>query len=186
MADPITLGVLGTLAATEGIKFLYNQAAELIKAYRERKKNRQDQEAESPVLDVPIKGDQVLDAPPAEGRADVQVLAEHEPKIVELHSRLTPYANDLADVPVDDAELSARVDELRGLLEAVYGQRLTFRGEHREPTGTRVTVRQVLTEVAGKVVGVQEVSGGADVTVEQKSEAVTETGSILGVDKIKG
>src|SRR5215813_6724051 len=38
MPDPITLAALGTLAVTEGVKFLYGQAGELIKYWREKKK----------------------------------------------------------------------------------------------------------------------------------------------------
>jgi len=36
MPDPVTLTVPGGGAAAEGIKFLYGQAAELLKAWRDR------------------------------------------------------------------------------------------------------------------------------------------------------
>ena len=37
MPDPVTFSTLGGLAASEGINFLYGQAAELLKAWRERR-----------------------------------------------------------------------------------------------------------------------------------------------------
>jgi hypothetical protein len=67
------------------------------------------------------------------------------------------------------------------LLEAAYGQRFTFRGENREATGTRVTVSQVLGEVAGSVVGVEaDVAGDAEVAVDQRVDSVTKDGSVTG------
>ena len=37
MADPFTLGAVGAVVLTEGIKFLYGQAGEALKRWRERK-----------------------------------------------------------------------------------------------------------------------------------------------------
>src|SRR4029453_12668768 len=37
MADPLTLAAVGALALAEGIKFLYGQAGEVLKRWRERK-----------------------------------------------------------------------------------------------------------------------------------------------------
>jgi hypothetical protein len=48
MVEPFSLGVLGAVAATEGIKFLYAQAAEVLKRWRERRACR-DAEADAPI-----------------------------------------------------------------------------------------------------------------------------------------
>ena len=38
--EPFTVGALGALTATEGIKFLYGQAAEILSRWRERRAGR--------------------------------------------------------------------------------------------------------------------------------------------------
>jgi len=51
----------------------------------------------------------------------------------------------------------------------------------REPTGSRVTIDQVLGTVDGTVVGVAGDAGpGAEVTIEQNADSVTGDGSITG------
>lgn len=37
MVDPLTISAIGAVAITEGIKFLYGQAGEILKRWRERK-----------------------------------------------------------------------------------------------------------------------------------------------------
>lgn len=37
MSDPLTLTVVGTIVITEGIKFLYSQATEVLKIWRDNK-----------------------------------------------------------------------------------------------------------------------------------------------------
>ena len=176
VADPLSLAVLGGAAATEGIKFLYGQAAEVIKAWRARRKDR-----EQP-LEVPIVETSVLDAPPAGTAVDPAVLAQAHTTMLKLWQQLAPYAQDLETVEDTDVELARAAGELRALLEAAYGQRFTFRGERREPTGTRVAVEQVLGTVAGLAVGVEgDIGPGATVVVRQDADEVTAEGTVFGV-----
>src|SRR5258708_39898262 len=42
MIDPLTISAIGAVAITEGIKFLYGQAGELLKRWRERKDAAKD------------------------------------------------------------------------------------------------------------------------------------------------
>src|SRR5947199_10744351 len=42
MVDPLTLSTIGAVALTEGIKFLYEQAGEVLKRWRERKNTVKD------------------------------------------------------------------------------------------------------------------------------------------------
>jgi hypothetical protein len=94
---------------------------------------------------------------------------------------LAPYAGGMADIDPDDAALAERAGRVRAILEAAYGQRFTFRGEDREPTGTRVSVNQVLGSVAGQVVGAEADAGaGADVEVRQSATSVEQGGSMTG------
>lgn len=56
-------------------------------------------------------------------------------ELVRLSGALSPYAQEQVDIAADDEDLAFQAGQLRDLLEAVYGQRLTFRGEQRERTG---------------------------------------------------
>lgn len=178
----MTLAVLGGAAATEGIKFLYGQASELLKAWRARRQEARDQAvAEAKDLDVPIVESSALDARPVARPADGVVMEREHAALVELSGALSPYALDQVDVDVTDAELAERAGRLRALLEALYGQRFTFRGEDRDPTGSRVTVRQALGVVEGEVLGAEAAVGaGGDLLVEQRADAVGESGSVTG------
>lgn len=180
--DPLTLAVLGGVAATEGIKFLYGQASELLKAWRERGQMARDQAAaESKALDVPILESSVLDGQPVPRPADGLILERAHGALVELASGLSPYALGQLDVDLTDPQLAERAGHLRALLEAIYAQRFTFRGENREPTGSRVTVRQVLGVIQGDVLGAEaDLGSGGDLRVEQRADTVREGGSMTG------
>ncbi|MDQ3764687.1 MAG: hypothetical protein M3460_25080 [Actinomycetota bacterium] len=180
--DPVTLTVLGGVAATEGIKFLYGQAAELLKAWRERRKKAREQAVTEPRdLDVPILPSAVLDAQPVARHADGAIVERTHSALVELSGALSPYALGQVDVDLTDAELAGRVGRLRALLETIYGQRFTFRGEEREPTGSEVAVHQALGAVEGNVLGAEaDVGAGGDLLIEQRADRVGEKGSVTG------
>jgi hypothetical protein len=181
MPDPVTFSALGGVAATEGIKFLYGQAAELLKAWRDRRHQVEAGGALPAQLTVPIVDNEVLDAAPTGAAADVSVLDRESKSLVQLVGALSPYADGMADTDPDDEELGEQAGRLRALLEAVYGQRFTFRGEQRDPTGTRVTVRQVLGEVEGSVVGADAgVGPGGDLGIDQDVNTVRTGGSVIG------
>jgi hypothetical protein len=175
MPDPLTLTVLGGVAAAEGIKFLYGQAAELLKGWRERRKSGQEGD-----LRVPIVPNAILDGDPADPVADPEIVDREHAALVDLVGALSPYAQGLADIDVHDESLAERAGRLRALLEAAYGQRFTFRGEQRDPTGVRVTVRQALGEVHGEVVGYQGKPAGT-VDIGQNVDTVAEGGTVYGV-----
>jgi hypothetical protein len=169
VADPLTLSVVGGWAALEGIKFLYGQAAEVLKGWRERRR------------DVPIQASEALDRVPEQRPPDVEVVAQQAKTLGELAGGLAPYANGMLDIDLHDAALGERAGQVRAILEAVYGQRFTFQGEDRDPTGTRVRVDQVLGEVEGNVIGVEADAGaGADIGVRQSAQTVKKDGSMIG------
>ena len=106
MSDPVTLGTLGALAAAQGIKFLYGQAAEVLKAWRERRaKAAAGTEPPAP-LTVPIVASAVLDGTPAEPVVDPAVLDRENAALVRLTGALAPYAQGLADIDPGDATLA--------------------------------------------------------------------------------
>lgn len=169
MADPLTLAVLGGVAAGEGIKFLYAQAAELLKAWRERRH------------DVPLIASPALDAAPSPTLPDPEVIDCEREALLSLTSALAPAATGLVDIDTSDPGLAQNAGDLRELLELIYHQRITFRGESRDATGTVVEVRQRAQTVSGALLGADaEVGGGAHVTVEQDLDTVTDGGTATG------
>lgn len=187
MPDPITLGVLGGWVASEGIKFLYGQAAELLKAWRERRRQMDAGTHLPSQLTVPIIATEVLDATPVEACVDVTVLEKEEKAMTMLLGQLGLYVGHESDFDLHDAELADQAGQLRALLEAAYGQRFTFRGEQRDPTGTRVSVTQVIDDVSGDVVGMNaDVAPGASADIHQQAKVVQRGGSMTGYDGTVG
>ncbi len=182
MVEPLSLSVLGGVVLTEGVKFLYEQASELIKAVRDRRRAVRDGIAQPDRLDIPMVANTVLDGP-ATSTVDATVLDREQAELLRLAGSLAPYASGAADVESDDHELLTSAHRLRTLLESAYGQRLTLRGEQRERTGTVVHVSQVLGDVAGEAVALQaeSVDGEAHLGVEQSASHVQSGGSVTGV-----
>ena len=181
MPDPVTLSVLGGWAAAEGIKFIYGQAAELLKAWREQRKKVASGEPAPAHFSASIVDNQVLDGRPGLDVVDGTVVDRESKSLVQLMGALSPYAQGQAEIDLADTELAEQAGRLRALLEAAYGQRLTFRGEQRDPTGTRVTVKQVLGDVEGVIIGADaDVGPGGDLAVDQNVKNVKSDGSVTG------
>jgi hypothetical protein len=177
MGEPISLALVGGVVLTEGVKFLFDQASSLIRAARDRRAAAKATAEE--VVPVPDTG--VLDGP-VSATVDGALLDRENRRLITLAGALAPYANGDAEVATDDAHLLAAVADVRALLEALYGQRITLRGESREPSGTRVDVKQVLGTIRGTAVGVEADSvQGATVHVDQSATSVEAGGSVTGV-----
>lgn len=178
MADPFSLGALGAVALTEGIKFLYDQAKELLKSWRER---REDAEAS---VEVPARRSEVLDASLAPARVPFAVLEEHAAALTALRRGLIEYAEEGRPVDPADQSLLETTEALRSLLELAYGQRITFRGEQREHTGTRVDSQVEAGVVRGRLAGVRAhgVVGDLDVVAKTRVDEVDSDGDVVGVD----
>ena len=181
MADPFSLGVLGALVATEGIKFLYNQAAEVLKRWRDRKAGK-EAEAQVPIR---IMNPEVLQGSLEPPQVDFDAVDRLHDDIRQLAGVLGNYAGGLEEPSPDDRELAEAADALRRVLEVVYGQRITFKGEHREPSGPVVIGRADVDKVIGDVAGVRaRLVRGGHVEGELKAGEVTGTGSGVDVDTI--
>jgi hypothetical protein len=181
MTDPLALSVLGAAALTEGIKFLYGQATELLRRRRERR----DEAAEAGAVEV-----EPAEVPELEGelrlplRADGAVLDRVEPDLRELRRKLQDYADGVEPIASDDRDLLESADAVRGLLEAVYGQRITFRGERRASSGPVVEGEIDVDVVAGYAAAVRAraITGGATVRASVRANEVAEGAEVVGVD----
>jgi hypothetical protein len=182
MVDPLSATAIGAVVLTEGIKFLYNQAGELLKRYRERKENAAAAAAsgEEPLLQVPrnILEGSVSPAPP-----DYAVVEKLEQSLLETRRPLADYAQGLATPRPEDRLLADQVDALRQLLEAVYGQRITFKGESRPPSGPLVRARGDIERVQGyaAVVHAKSMKSG-EVDAAGRAQTVERGGTFTVVD----
>ena len=189
MPDPVTISLasVGSAAITEGIKFLYGQAGDLLKRWRERKDEKQGKkelghEPDTAAVDTSL--------PPAifagqleSPRVHFDALNASVKQLSELRQDLTPYIDGIQEFDARNADLLARVDLLRNLLESVYRQRITFKGESRPPSGVAITV----TVDAGKVFGdaaalrSRELRSGT-VHAEASAESVEAGGRLTGAE----
>jgi hypothetical protein len=172
MVEPFSLTAVGVLALTEGVKFLYAQAGELLKYRRDRK--------QAPELRPPAGAlaGSVEPVPPDDER-----LERLETEVREGRKALSDYVDGVDPIDPADPELGRRVDDLRRALEAIYGQRITFKGETREPSGPLVEneVRAAEAEILRSRVGVvRNAPAGSTVVQSVGAEHATITDSDVG------
>src|SRR5262252_590950 len=116
--DPLT-GVENA-ALVEGVKFLYQQAAEVLSAWRARRRDRQ---APPP---------NVVEPPSAVRVERLQPLADPTgPEMAEALQEFKDLVEPIKDGEVDPEAIAARqaVARLRELLEVIVGSSITFVGE---------------------------------------------------------
>jgi len=183
MPEPvtITLAAVGMAAITEGIKFLYDQAGELLKWRREKRKAAEGAQATPSPQPTLVARPGVFEPDPTLPNVDEAELERLAKPMGELCNALSGIVAGRTEVDPGDATLLERVDALRKALEFVTGQPLTFRGETR-PEGPVVRGQVNADEVRGKVAGVAAgtITGGTTegkVTVKK----VGKKGSAVGV-----
>lgn len=161
--DNLSLGGVESAVLTQGIAFLYAQAGELLRRRRAARDRAADGDslpsAALPALElpgavfVPPEGGVAAAAPEA-----VDQLAD---SLRQARREVSEYLASELSVDDDAAGLAA-ADQLRCLLEEVYGTRLTFRGEQREdgsPPVTRVRAPRAGVVLSGDVRVYGDVAG---------------------------
>ena len=123
-------------------------------------------------------------------RIEIDRVQEHESELRALRQALGEYAAGIDEVDIDNHDLLVRVDEMRRLLETVYGQRITFKGESRPASGTPVVVGTVdVKNLAGEASGVAvgTITSG-DIEGQVKADRIEAEGKAYGVrvDRIGG
>lgn len=139
MGERISLALLGGAVLTEAVRFLFDQASALIRAARQRRAEAQNAVEPNAVVTVAVPANSVLDGPVA-ATVDGRLLDEENRRLIALAGAIARYASGDAEIDPADGDLMAAVAEVRAMLEALYGQRITLRGEAREPSGTQVDV----------------------------------------------
>jgi len=180
--EPLTLTVLGAEALKQGIQFLYAQAGEVLKRWRERR----DGESADSIVPVVNTASAVLDIAPDHLQVDFGALDKLEPEIRSLRTALMDYATGVETV-APDPELLKLTDGLRCSLEAVAGQRLTLRGEDRPDADPDIDVSIHAGEVAGEVAGiVADYLEGLRIRASINVNKVEQTGTVIGVKGTSG
>jgi hypothetical protein len=172
MSDVLSLAGLSTAALTEGIKFLYAQAGDLLRMRRERKRIRKDTEPE--------------ETPPcvAEPRSlpavDLSLVDRFESELRALRADLHEYESGVDIIDPADSALANRVDALRRVLERIYGTPVTFVDEQRDS----VTVRGLVDvdEVAGYVAAVRADHPMGLMDGRVRARRVESGGEVIGVE----
>ena len=170
MPVPLALALLGSTALTEGVKFLYAQAGELIK----RRLAKKDAET------VAVDGSdaKILAAPLAPATVDGGELALAEAKLNELRGALSLYVD--GDVPIDpqDEALVRSVDELRRLLEGLRRQPIQLAGEQR--TAPEIRGDADGQRVIGNVIGVDAKAVAAAARIHGTARGEDVWGDVVG------
>jgi hypothetical protein len=176
LVEALFVGVAAT-ALTEGVKFLYQQAGEVLSSWRQRRRNP----------DAPPP--RVVEAPDAVTVPDPRPLPEPvNEEMLETLQELKDLAEAIKDGAVDPGSPEARltVASLRDLLEVALRSPITFEGEAPrtvDVTNVEVTVDRVRGRVTGLRADLAKLQGGAsfrDVTV--RAGDVEAEGDVAGVD----
>jgi hypothetical protein len=184
MLDPITLSAIGTVALTEGIKFLYGQAGEVLKRWRERKDAAKDTTANlSKEEPIAVTLPPVFEGQLTNTQIHFDRVEKLEKQLREIKKDLSEYADGSEEVDSTNKALLEQIDALRQLLEAVYQQRITFKGEQRPPSGPVIEGHIDVQEVEGRVGGVlvKTIGGSAQVKGDAKVGTVKKGGEAGGV-----
>lgn len=171
MSDAVSLASLGAAALTEGIKFLYAQAGELLKRRRDRTPSDTAGAQSTP---------EIVAQPALLPAADLELLVRFESELRALRTDLSEYDSGVDVVDPSDEALLLRVDALRRVLESIYGTRLVLRGEPPEPAA--IVARVDADDVAGYVAAVRANGPVGDIHAYTRVRQVRAGGQVVGVD----
>jgi hypothetical protein len=100
-----------------------------------------------------------------------------------LRKELSDYVTGVELIDPADTALLQQIDALRQALEAIFQQRLTFKGEQRPASGPLVGSRIDVEAVAGYVAAVRaKTIQSGQVRAEVKAKTVQAGGQVVGVD----
>jgi len=173
LTEGLNMAALGSAALGEGIKFLYAQAAEALKRWRER----QDRPAPSPPPTPPTPP-VFTDSTGSLAFHLVKVEALEEPLRKLMHS-LADYAAGNKPVNPGNSELIAAIDALRLAMEQVHQHAFTFKGEQRNGGAPGITAS--IGSLIGAAVALEAGQARSETTAPGRIEGNGEERSLLGI-----
>jgi hypothetical protein len=160
MTDISPLSSFETATLTEAVRFLFEQATDLLGRWR-RARGPAAPEPTSAAAEAPVLAGVLVPAP-----LGGLSLPQRE-ALAELRRRASDYVDGVLAVSLGDPKLVATVEELRTALETALGQHITFRGELGRPlSGTPLTE---VPSARNTVVGSLVVSGERAIGVNDNS-----------------
>jgi hypothetical protein len=173
--DPLSLAA--SVAITQGVKFLYQQAGEFLSAWRKR---RQDKNAPPP---------QALDTPEGVTATRPRPLADPpSEQTVKLLEELQQLAEPIQSGKIDATTPAARatIEQLRDIIEAALQTPVQLAGEPPRPLKVS-DINVVTQQVAGRVTGLRadlaKLPGGSEIYgVHVQTGDVEAGGEVTGVD----
>lgn len=172
MPDSLTLAYLGSTALSEGIKFLYNQADELLASRRSKKAAKQS-------------GNSLTEKNPDTTEVAHEALSPKLCGLVEgLQTDLLPYITGQRDIDSNDRALIESAHALRRLLEVITASTLTFEGEVRPQASSSTIESEIdIDEVAGYAAAVRaRYLAAGHVKGQAKVRTVLPGAQVVGVD----
>lgn len=155
----------------EGVKFGFAQISAILDRWRERRRKAKEglADADGGVLQVPPVAPELLDGSIVGVDLAVPAVADAKQQLNSVYAQLAPYADGREQIDPGDQELEVLVEEARTLLEGLYGQHLTFKGEMGRPsTGTVLsisTTTQIITASGSDSIAIG--NAGRDVNITQ-------------------
>ncbi|MFJ3633836.1 hypothetical protein [Streptomyces sp. NPDC090112] len=146
VSDAFTLTAIGAAALGPTFDFLYGHLNRLLD-----RRHRSDDESAVDSVEIAVPDSVSGDPRPLE--ADPERIERFAGDLERLAGALGPYERYPDRLSVDDNRLEVELNTLRTVLEGVYGRRITFVGEQREPSG--ISADLDLEDVSGKLVGVE-------------------------------
>jgi hypothetical protein len=172
MADPSGLSMVLSSALPATFTFLYQRLDVLLS------RNRAGEAGEAETLpEVPSMVTGELELPL---RSDEEQARKRFPELRAYAHALARYHQDPSLVTSGDALLLQTLGDLREALEEIYGQRFTFEGEPRHPSGP--FSEQNHGRVAGEAVGMEateRISGSASSKIT--TDTVEAGGKVVGM-----
>lgn len=178
----LTLTGVGAAILTEGIKFLYGQAGEVLKRWRERGDTAAGETDARTTAPIAVEAPTLLEGELERVEIDFDAVGSLEQELKGLRAALLEYAE---GEPVDpgDQDVVRTADALRRILEVIYGQRITFKGEERAPSGPvaegEIDVESVRGYAAGLRVGTMT---GGHARGNMKANTVERDAEGIGLD----
>jgi hypothetical protein len=180
MVDATSWGSLGNTALTQGVSFLYGQAADLLRRWRDRKSS------DDALIVTPADG---VDQSVLAGRlrqcpVDPDAVARTFDDLLWLTEQLGSYANGIREIDSTDKALTSTTEAIRGLLELAYRQRITFCGEEREVTGSAVDVSITAQRVSGELTlaRIGSIRGAVHIDIKGDIGSVDYGAQVVGID----
>lgn len=152
---------VGSQLLNQGVTFLYDQAGELLRRRREARERLrvQSEETEQALAELPtlLPPGGVFLGPSVETPvADTVALDRLADDLIAARQGVEGYVLGSPDVDRLSPSFAGAVDQIRRLVEEIYGTTLTFAGEKRsDPEGRQVSARSIGVYVEGSVTNSQ-------------------------------